>query len=218
MPERPKAILFDIGNVLVRLKTGEFLKKISEACPSLPPERMTHELRDPESRHIAYERGEISGRDFHAHLAAAYGLPWGYEAWLAVWNDYFLPNRPMDVLLAKLRHQLRFWALSNTNAEHFRHLRQEYRLFDGFEGLVGSHEHGQRKPEPRLYEIALEKMKLPAASVVYIDDLERNVEAARALGMPAFHYTFNDPALRGFLSGLGLEIPAWDKLPSPYTC
>jgi HAD superfamily hydrolase (TIGR01509 family) len=216
--ERPKAVLFDVGNVLLRLKTEAFIAALQEACPSLDKATMMAELRSPQSPHMAYERGEISGEAFHAHFRDIYGLPWDYGRWLSHWNDYFLPNRPMDILVAKLRPQAELWALSNTNAEHYSHFKRAYRLFDAFKEVIGSHQHGLRKPDARLYAIALGRMGLPPASVLFIDDLPANVEAAAALGMPAFQYSFNDLELKAFCVELGFEISPWESRPSPFSC
>lgn len=215
---KPKAILFDVGNVLLRLKTDDFLKRVKAACPALGPEIMLAELRDPGSRHFAYERGEISGPDFHAHLQSQFGLGWSYSEWLWNWNDYFLPNRPMEVLIAKLQGQVEFWALSNTNAEHYIHFKREYRLFDSFKGVIGSHQWGLRKPDLALYKIAINATCLPAEEIFFIDDLEKNVSAARAAGMQAFHYEFNDLNLKAALKASGLDIPDWDRIPSNMAC
>jgi HAD superfamily hydrolase (TIGR01509 family) len=218
VPERPKAVLFDLGEVVLRIKTDQLLASIRAASPRLDEATMLAELRNEGSRHHAYERGEISGQDFHAHLQSAYGMTWTYGEWLRHWNDYFLPNRPMDILLAKLRGQAPLWALSNTNPEHYRHVRREYRVFDAFEGIITSYEAGLRKPDPRIYQLALDRMGRQAHEVVFIDDLEANIAAARGLGLLAFHYTFNDLELKAYLKGLGFTIPEWESRPSSAAC
>ncbi len=44
---------------------------------------------------------------------------------------------------------------------------------------------GLEKPDPKAYQLLLEKVELPANEVVFIDDLEENVEAAKKLGIDA---------------------------------
>ncbi|MCC5948575.1 MAG: HAD family phosphatase [Nitriliruptoraceae bacterium] len=58
-----------------------------------------------------------------------------------------------------------------------------------FDVAVVSAQVGLRKPDPAIYHLALERIALPAADCVFIDDLERNVEVARSLGMSAIHHT-----------------------------
>jgi epoxide hydrolase-like predicted phosphatase len=218
MPEQAKAILFDIGNVLLRLKNEEFLKALQAACPGMEAEVLRIEIQDPQGFHYSYERGEISGPEFHEHLKKLYGLRWSHAEWLEHWNDYFLPNRPMEVLIAKLQGQLKFWALSNTNREHYLNFKREFRLFDGFEGVITSFECGLRKPDPRIYEIALKRMGLAAREVLFIDDLQVNVEVAKSLGFLSFHYHFNDMELKEYLRGLGFKLEDWGSRPSSSAC
>jgi putative hydrolase of the HAD superfamily len=51
---------------------------------------------------------------------------------------------------------------------------------------------GTRKPEPEIYALTLERLGLPAAACVFVDDLEPNVEAARDAGMEGI--VFRDTA------------------------
>lgn len=52
-----------------------------------------------------------------------------------------------------------------------------------FDVLVISGELGVRKPEPRIYELAVEAMGMPADQLVFVDDLPGNLKPARALGI-----------------------------------
>ena len=45
-----------------------------------------------------------------------------------------------------------------------------------------------RKPEPEIYELTLERLRLPASACLFLDDIDVNVETARSLGMPAVHF------------------------------
>jgi len=59
------------------------------------------------------------------------------------------------------------------------------------------------KPEARIYEIALARVGLEPADLLFVDDSLANVEAARALGFHAHHFT--DPAaLRPMIEKHGL--------------
>ncbi len=62
-----------------------------------------------------------------------------------------------------------------------------------FDLVVDSSEEGVRKPDPVIFERTLERLGVLAAAAVFLDDVESNVEAARALGMHAIHVTA-DPA------------------------
>jgi HAD superfamily hydrolase (TIGR01509 family) len=64
-----------------------------------------------------------------------------------------------------------------------------------FEVVVDSAFVGCRKPEPEIYEIALQRIGAPAADCLFVDDVEVNCDAARKLGMTAVHFRENDQAI-----------------------
>jgi putative hydrolase of the HAD superfamily len=201
-----------LGNVVVRLRTRPFLEALGAACvPPLEAEAVRLRLLSPEARHHDYERGRLDGPAFHRAVLAATGLTLSYPEWLRLWNDYFEPNRPMEALLARAKAAgLRLWALSNTNAEHLAHLRLNFRVFDSFDGVTASHLVGAAKPEAAIYRQALDGLGLPPAEILYLDDVADYVAAGRAMGLNAFHYTFNDGALREELKRLGVQLPPLD--------
>ena len=82
-------------------------------------------------------------------------------------------------------HGLRTGLLSNSwgTQRYPRHLCGE--LFDA---VVISGEEGIRKPDAPIYELAIERMALPATEIVFVDDLEHNLEPARQLGLIAIHH------------------------------
>ena len=67
-------------------------------------------------------------------------------------------------------------------------LRDSHGIYDLFDEVVVSADVGIAKPEPRIYAIAAQRLGLPAADCVFVDDLEPNVDAARAAGMHAIHF------------------------------
>jgi 2-haloacid dehalogenase len=72
-------------------------------------------------------------------------------------------------------------------------------LFDGF--VISGHE-GVAKPDPQIFRILLDRFALDPSSTVFIDDAERNTDAARGLGLRTV--LFASPAqLRQELRQLG---------------
>ena len=59
------------------------------------------------------------------------------------------------------------------------------------------------KPDPAIYRVLLERNGIDAAACVFIDDSEKNVRGAEAVGMKAIHFT-TPQALRADLAGMGL--------------
>jgi 2-haloacid dehalogenase len=87
------------------------------------------------------------------------------------------------------RRDVPLYALSNWSAETFPYARTRFDFLRRFRGIVLSGEVGLVKPDPRIFRLLLERHGFAAADSVYIDDVERNVAAARALGFDAIRFT-----------------------------
>ena len=75
-----------------------------------------------------------------------------------------------------------------------------------------SGEVGVIKPDPRIFELLLERFAIDPKRAVYIDDVAANVDAARPFGIHTVHFT-TPSALRAELAELGL-LPSESTLPS----
>jgi putative hydrolase of the HAD superfamily len=49
------------------------------------------------------------------------------------------------------------------------------------------------KPRPEAYQLVLDALKLPAAACVFVDDQERNIKGAQAVGMQTVHFDVQRP-------------------------
>ena len=75
-------------------------------------------------------------------------------------------------------------ALVTNNAVEFRAFwRRSIPLDELFHCVIDSSEVGLRKPDPRIFELALGRLGVPAERAVFLDDYAGNVEAARRVGM-----------------------------------
>ncbi len=82
------------------------------------------------------------------------------------------------------------YVLSNMSREFIDFLRQT-EIYSQFDGEVVSCEERVIKPEPRIYEILLNRFGLNPAETLFIDDRRSNLEGAAAFGIATFH--FRDP-------------------------
>jgi len=89
-------------------------------------------------------------------------------------------------LYQREEHQL--YALTNWSRETFPIAWEQYSFLRWFEGIVVSGREGLKKPDPRIYELTLERYRIDRSSALFIDDNEQNVEAAEQLGLPALHF------------------------------
>jgi putative hydrolase of the HAD superfamily len=106
-------------------------------------------------------------------------------------------NQPMVDCLRRARDErgLRLALLTNNVREWEPRWRAMVPIDELFEVVVDSAFVGMRKPDPRIYELTLERLGLPASACTFVDDLEHNVEAARALGMQAVWFQDTEQAI-----------------------
>ena len=74
--------------------------------------------------------------------------------------------------------------LSNID-DRYAKLIRDFGFYEPFEPCLLSCEMGLRKPDPKVYELLLKTMDLPANEIVFIDDKADNVEAAKTTGIDA---------------------------------
>ena len=86
---------------------------------------------------------------------------------------------PTVALLDELRSTgIRLFALSNWSGETFPLARPRYPFLEWFDGIVDLRRRAPGKPDPRIFEVLLERYGSPPASTLFIDDHAPNVEAA----------------------------------------
>lgn len=124
-----------------------------------------------------------------------------YEQWTTMLGG---PIEQNVALLKPLKANYRLFGLTNWSAETFPIALDLYPLFGEFEGIVVSGEERLAKPDERIYKVLLERYKLAAAECLFIDDNERNILAARALGFHTLHL-HNDICLKEELAQLGIR-------------
>jgi len=104
------------------------------------------------------------------------------------------------------RQRFRQFGLTNWSDELYHaYAPQRFETLTLLEDVVVSGTVRLAKPDPAIYRLAGERSGLPLSSLVFVDDSPKNVEAARAAGMHALHFTDAD-ALRADLQALG--VPA----------
>ncbi len=92
------------------------------------------------------------------------------------------------------------YGLTNWSEEKFAQTKPEFDFFKLFKGIVVSGVEKEVKPEPRIFEILLERYGLKADECVFIDDSQPNVDTAEKIGFTAFRFTTSEKLIAGLKS------------------
>lgn len=183
-----KDIVFDFGGVLVEIDT-EKAKRTFAKIGIAEPERYLNSYKQ-EGAFYALENGDITAEEFIKELAPLCGreitYQEAYEAWMS-----FVVRVNIEYLdtLQSLRPRYRLSVLSNTNpflqgwARSSNFTAEGKRLDDYFEKLFLSYKMNCSKPGEEIYRKMLLEGGMKAEETLFIDDGEKNIEAARRLGI-----------------------------------
>ncbi len=76
-----------------------------------------------------------------------------------------------------------------------------------FECVIESSKEGIRKPDPRIYTLACDRLGVQPDQTVYLDDLGINLKPARALGMHTIKVVSEEQAIADLSRSLGIDLP-----------
>jgi len=201
-----RAIIFDIGRVLVRVDVRQAQRGLANGLPLAPEELWSAIEKDPHWKD--WQEGRLAARDWYLNLSKRFGLSLSFEKFREIWNSALDPS-PIhpDRLFESLSKSYRLGLLSNTDPIHVAHLETAYSFFQYFPKSVRTYscEVGASKPEPLIFQHALEACKVKANQAVYIDDIGAYAGAARSLGMQGIQYRSPEQLLSDLLS-LGIKV------------
>ncbi|MHB8499410.1 MAG: HAD family hydrolase [Candidatus Acidiferrales bacterium] len=200
-----RAIIFDIGRVLIRVDVARAMQGLASGTSLSPSELWSAIEKDP--RWPDWQEGRIAPRDWYLHLYERLGGNLTFEQFTEVWNRALDPV-PIhkDAFFETLSKRYRLALLSNTDPIHVRHMEANYTFFDFFPVRIYSCAVGASKPNPLIYREVLRALKVRADEALYIDDIAAYVEAAQRLGLGGIQ--FQSPTQLVFdLQSLGADLP-----------
>lgn len=196
-----RLVLFDWGGVLT---AGEYDRQVARdlaARTSLPEEELYRAWR--EGKRLALERGEAGLAEVWEELAQRFGLTGTAEEFAALLRGAIVPDAAVIDLLPPLRTRASLAMLSNNYAPVTPAVRKSLGAY--FDRLRFSNDTGLVKPDPAAYRNALDGLGVEAGETLFVDDKERNLIPARALGMATHRYV-DAPGLRAELVARSLLV------------
>jgi putative hydrolase of the HAD superfamily len=179
-----KAILFDLGRVLIDFDFRRGYRALEGLCPYTAAEI---------PRRLAgtglverFETGLVEPREFVDEMCRTLDLKVDFDQFSQIWSSIFTDTLVPESMLEGLGRRYRLVVVSNTNALHFEMVRRTYaHLFRHFDHLVLSHEVHAMKPRPEIFQAALECAACRPEECFYTDDIEAYTDAARRMGIDA---------------------------------
>jgi putative hydrolase of the HAD superfamily len=200
-----RAVISDFGGVLTtpliksfasfQDRTGISASSLGEAMQSIADADGAHPL-------FELETGRLTEAEFLGKIEAALEPLLGHRPEMHRFSEIYFealePNPPMIELMRDLRDRGYRMALLTNNVREWEPLwRSMLPVDEIFEVVVDSGFVGMRKPDPSIYELTIERLGdgIFGSDCLFVDDVEVNIEAARALGMTAVHFRSSEQTI-----------------------
>ena len=188
-----KSIIFDLGGVVVDLDYSNFYKQIISLSPLEKPQ--TRIMLEFFRQSDLYHQGRMTDEEFYKLACEILQVCMinqnqFYEAFNSIISGSSQPE--VISLLKKLKDMNRYKliALSNVNSSHWDYLLdKKWDFLEYFDEFILSHEVHLTKPDPRIFQLAIEKSECIAEEIVYIDDGLNNIRSANDLGIRGIYFT-----------------------------
>lgn len=181
--------LFDLGGVLFTNGTKKFIRTISHIYTL--SEDIVKDVIDGEIGSL-YRESKINRDEFWKQVTKTLHLPESADALEKKWIDGYEIMPKTKSLIEQLSKKYSLYYLSDNVKERVDALDSKFHFLSLFKGGVFSHEVGVRKPNPKIYEFALQKSHTHAHEVVFIDDKQMMLDPAKEMGIKTILFTDPD--------------------------
>jgi epoxide hydrolase-like predicted phosphatase len=189
-----QAVIFDFGGVLMRTENREPRTQLARSLGRTYEQLEDVVFNGPTG--LPATLGELSAEQHWSSVAKTLKIE---ERQIPGFQDKFWDGDRMDSQLVEhirdLKGRYRTALLSNAWSDLRDYLVDRWKIADAFDLMMISAEVGLAKPDPRIYQLVLERLQVPAQAAIFLDDVLENVEAARSVGLTGIHFRSADQAL-----------------------
>lgn len=189
-----QAIIWDLGGVIARTEDPTPRQKLASRLNTTPKELIRLFFFSQSA--LQATLGQITSRQHQEAVRSALGL--SNEEFLPIWREFWAGDevdKELVDFIRNLRPRYKTALLSNAWDNLREVLSKHWRIDDAFDEMVISSEVGIAKPDPRIYQLMLDKLRLSPDQTVFIDDFPENIEAAQTLGMQAILFHSREQAI-----------------------
>ena len=203
-----KAIVFDLGGVVLEMEYEKFLNEVIMVSPLHKPN--TFLLLEFWRQSDIYHQGKITDDEFYAQTCELLNFcELDKERFFESFNSVISQiNEEVVDVLRDIRElgKYKLIALSNINKKHWDYLKSQdcgfLKLFDDF---ILSHQVKMIKPNPEIFKLTIERAGCEPEEILYVDDGLNNVRSASDLGIKGINFTIVEE-LRQNLREHGVEV------------
>ena len=182
--------IFDLGKVIVKFKVENLFKKFFKT-----------------DREIKYFLNNICTWDWHIQQDTKYDTSKAADSLIKKYPDYKIPieafygrflemidgiyEENLKIALNLKKKGKKIYILSNFPGDQFDNFMKENKFLNEFDDMIISGKVGLKKPDKKIYELAIKKFDCNPSKTLFIDDRPENTEAAQNLGINII--TLDDP-------------------------
>jgi epoxide hydrolase-like predicted phosphatase len=184
-----KAVIFDLGGVLVRTEFPEVRQRLEKRL-GLDSGVLGQIVWGGETWDLA-ELGHITYEEYWRRVGKALDLRTQEEI-RSFRREYFSGDRldgELVSLIKELRNRHRIGLLSNAPDRLEVWLEENWGIKDLFDAIVYSAKVHVAKPDPSVFHMILKQLAVAPSEALFVDDYPRNIDAALELGMHAIRFT-----------------------------
>ena len=196
-----KNVIFDFGNVLVKYDPVYIVSGFSDnqediqAVASVLFDRLYWDRLDEgtiEDSEVVEESKKRLPKRLHALVEKSY---YG-------WIDRLPEISGISALIESLKSRgVKLYLLSNIS-QYFAERYQRFPILRQFDGLVFSGVIHKVKPSKEIFEYLFDAYKIKAEESVFIDDAQRNIDGAKAVGLTTYLFDGDSKKLEEYLTKL----------------
>jgi epoxide hydrolase-like predicted phosphatase len=182
-----QAIIFDLGGVLLRTSDFEPRERLAAGL-HMNRYQLEQFIFGGASGDQA-QRGEISVQQHWENLRQQ--INYSPEEFEALVNDFFEHDEIDEALLDYVRtlHKTYKTALLSNAWDDLRQvITERWHFEDAFDTMIISAEVRVAKPDPRIFQLTLERLGVKADEAIFVDDMKRNVDGALLAGLHAIQF------------------------------
>ena len=189
-----KAVFFDLGGVIVRTEFQAPRQQLAEKL-GMEYDDLNKIVFDSDSG-LRASMGEITSDDHWASVLQRLKRP---AAELTLIRDEFFAGDIVDRTLVEyirsLRGKYKTGLISNAWSDLRDFIGRE-KFEDAFDKMIISAEVGAVKPEPKIFQIALEQFGVSPNEAIFVDDFYDNIEGCEKVGIKGIHFKDVESALQ----------------------